>query len=205
MPGINERELRHTGGLRNRSVILGGKQDTTLFSDITDPSVLAAGDQLTLLEKINPTLLAPTFTLRTDATVTTRTIELLVVGEDQFGELLTESITITRSENNQAANGLQTYFSEILEVVVVSASNLQAGDSIQLGLNLNAGRWGLPVRLRDINDILGVLKIADDIGIESIPDADLSFNEDLGVMVISGHLLTSNQDGFYSVAIRSEV
>ena len=215
MPGVVTRHLKSTSGLRNGTFpIFGGNADTNHFMlALTGAplTALVAGSTFPLIENNVPCPRSITPRLTTDATVINRTFVYTIYGVDQFGNSIAEQVSHTSIAASQI-DDLQTsnVFSRVDAVVVNTATNLQAGDLFNFGLDCVGDDfaatdviWGVPVRLSDGDDLLGGMALEGGV-LDVVENADLTFVPGVnGVQLTVDHAPDAGNDRIAFINYRS--
>lgn len=167
MPGIATRQLAKAGdGMRNfQQMIYGAPADNDFFAaQLTGAPLtgLAAGSLLTMIRTGMPLPRSVTATLVADGTVITRDIVLRFFGKNQFAEHVFSDITLTATAGVTLCLTGDEVLAECTRIEVISVSNMQAGDTLDVGLEVEATgltpddvTYGLSQKVLAIGDILG--------------------------------------------------
>lgn len=129
--------------------VIAPAADTDYFVASVDLNAAAVGNQLTLVREWAPTPMTVFMTV-VDNSGTSLSCTILVVGEDQFGQPVRESITATGSATT--THGTKV-FRRITKVTISALANKAASDTLVLGITANATsiKFGLPYRPRKVS------------------------------------------------------
>lgn len=164
--------------------------------DISGGSVASATLVKTLLDYPRNLL----YTL-SDASSTTLEAVFTTVGKNQFGEVVTEVLTVDVSVAT-TKNGTQV-FSEITSIKIVP-TNQAASDTASVGVSITAdvASFGLPDKIGAIADIKNV--VWDDSGVVKVQNIDVTsvvvaqscFRPEQTVAIADNYLITYKATGY---------
>ena len=190
MPGIATRQLARAGdGMRNfQQVIYGAPADNAYFAAALTGAPLTslvAGSQLTLIATGMPLARSVTALLVTGAAVQTRVVTLRFHGKNQFGEYVTDDITLTAPASTTIALTTDQVFAEVNSIEVITATLLNAADNLKVGLAVVATgltvddiTYGLSQKVLASTDILGGTLLTAGAATTSFPGTDVTFIPD---------------------------
>lgn len=167
MPGTAERHLyKAGGGLRNfQHLIFGSDADTDYFAaQLTGAPLtsLVVGSKLTLTATGMPLPRVTTIKVITDGTVATRAVTFRKHGEDQFGNYVTDDYVLSQAASLTRVALGDVVFAKVNVIEVLSISGFVAGDTIDVGLDVQVAGpqlapedviYGLPYKVAGIADI----------------------------------------------------
>lgn len=159
--GFRAGMLSNDSGLRLKTVTIPIDDNPDyLVTSVVPPAVGAAFTLLTGGFLPYPMSVACRFI--TDATVINRSLTVRVTGIDVFGAGKTENLvwdTIPASQTEDRFTA--RCFTRVDRIEVVSIVNADAGDRCQFGMQVDAlQRYGIPIEVRRITDIIGGCRLA---------------------------------------------
>jgi len=134
-----------SGHLRNWRV-----SPVSLYADYwvqaVDVSTLSAGDFLTLRRRVSPQPM--NLYMRVNDAGNAASITLRVDGLDQFGEAVTDTVTVAVTSGGSKVLFTTKVFARVDTIKVTAVSGATAGDSLVVGHQPSASlRMGFPVRV----------------------------------------------------------
>ena len=207
MPGITERQFRKGGsGLRNFEFMVWGADTAASRQFIftaADASALSTGAQ-TLAEDKVPVARQLSFYLATAAGGSDRTIVATIHGLNQFGDVVSETITFSAVAGSATTSQLTANIYQKVRALTLDTLTNTGADELSVGVLVDQAAntdpediyYGIPVKIRDVDDLLGgIILEATTWGL--VAEDDLTVDTDImGVKFAAGVAPDGGDDRF---------